>query len=76
MKKMGRKLLPEYKAPCFQAFNSIKCLPYFYLIGPPKCATTDLWFNIQRHPQVVQTYGGDSKEPHWWTRGKKDSKSK
>ncbi|KAK3559780.1 hypothetical protein QTP86_020729 [Hemibagrus guttatus] len=43
----------------------IRCLPYFYIIGQPKCGTTDLYERLRLHPGIrVSTL----KEPHWWTR--------
>ncbi|XP_066276669.1 carbohydrate sulfotransferase 15-like isoform X1 [Branchiostoma lanceolatum] len=43
----------------------LRCLPYFYIIGMPKCGTSDLYLRLTKHPDVV---GGLKKEPHWWTR--------
>ncbi|MBN3324539.1 CHSTF sulfotransferase, partial [Atractosteus spatula] len=43
----------------------IRCLPYFYIIGQPKCGTTDLYDRLRLHPDVRFT---TFKEPHWWTR--------
>ncbi|KAI4890553.1 hypothetical protein NFI96_029507 [Prochilodus magdalenae] len=46
-------------------FYRIRCLPYFYIIGQPKCGTTDLYDRLRLHPDVRVTA---LKEPHWWTR--------
>ncbi|KAG5831166.1 hypothetical protein ANANG_G00300930 [Anguilla anguilla] len=43
----------------------LRCLPYFYIIGQPKCGTTDLFDRLKMHPDVRFT---TMKEPHWWTR--------
>lgn len=43
----------------------LRCLPYFYIIGQPKCGTTDLYYRLRRHPEVRYS---TVKEPHWWTR--------
>ncbi|XP_058650449.1 carbohydrate sulfotransferase 15 isoform X2 [Onychostoma macrolepis] len=43
----------------------LRCLPYFYIIGQPKCGTTDLYERLRLHPDVRLTL---PKEPHWWTR--------
>uniref|UniRef100_A0A8C4E2D0 Sulfotransferase n=1 Tax=Dicentrarchus labrax TaxID=13489 RepID=A0A8C4E2D0_DICLA len=43
----------------------MRCLPYFYIIGQPKCGTTDLYDRLRLHPDVKFT---TFKEPHWWTR--------
>lgn len=43
----------------------MRCLPYFYIIGQPKCGTTDLYDRLRLRPDVKFT---TFKEPHWWTR--------
>ncbi|XP_060795201.1 carbohydrate sulfotransferase 15 isoform X2 [Neoarius graeffei] len=43
----------------------IRCLPYFYIIGQPKCGTTDLFERLRLHPGIRVSA---LKEPHWWTR--------
>ncbi|TRY91967.1 hypothetical protein DNTS_024555 [Danionella cerebrum] len=43
----------------------LRCLPFFYIIGQPKCGTTDLYDRLRLHPEVHFT---TMKEPHWWTR--------
>ncbi|XP_067225954.1 carbohydrate sulfotransferase 15-like isoform X2 [Chanodichthys erythropterus] len=43
----------------------LRCLPYFYIIGQPKCGTTDLYERLRLHPDVHLTL---PKEPHWWSR--------
>ncbi|CAH1229621.1 CHST15 [Branchiostoma lanceolatum] len=45
----------------------LRCLPYFYIIGMPKCGTTDLYYRITEHPDVV----GGPKEPHWWAKNRR-----
>lgn len=42
------------------------CLPYFFVAGFPKSATTTLDEGLRKHPQII---GPTRKEPHWWTRG-------
>eukprot|EP00057_Strongylocentrotus_purpuratus_P034699 XP_796225.3 PREDICTED: carbohydrate sulfotransferase 15 [Strongylocentrotus purpuratus] len=56
----------KMKNPCWNIVKKKprQCLPYFYLIGMPKCGTTDLWNKLIRHPYIVYTH----KEPHWWSR--------
>lgn len=46
---------------CFR----LRCLPHFYIIGQPKCGTTDLFNRLSLHPSVCFSL---LKEPHWWTR--------
>ncbi|XP_038141300.1 carbohydrate sulfotransferase 15-like [Cyprinodon tularosa] len=43
----------------------LRCLPYFYIIGQPKCGTTDLFHRLLMLPEVKYN---TIKEPHWWTR--------
>uniref|UniRef100_A0A3Q2Q0I2 Sulfotransferase n=1 Tax=Fundulus heteroclitus TaxID=8078 RepID=A0A3Q2Q0I2_FUNHE len=43
----------------------LRCLPYFYIIGQPKCGTTDLFHRLLMLPEVKFN---TIKEPHWWTR--------
>ncbi|NWI90027.1 CHSTF sulfotransferase, partial [Pitta sordida] len=43
----------------------LRCLPHFYIIGQPKCGTTDLYDRLRLHPEIRFSA---SKEPHWWTR--------
>lgn len=43
----------------------LRCLPFFYIIGQPKCGTTDLYDRLRLHPEVRFA---TVKEPHWWTR--------
>ncbi|KAF7204198.1 transcript variant X3 [Nothobranchius furzeri] len=75
------KFLPGIKNPCwYEEFTGnltsdpyrtnlklyrLRCLPYFYIMGQPKCGTTDLYDRLRLHPDVKFT---TFKEPHWWTR--------
>nr|XP_057914455.1 carbohydrate sulfotransferase 15-like [Doryrhamphus excisus] len=43
----------------------LRCLPYYYIVGQPKCGTTDLFRRLQVHPELRFNV---MKEPHWWTR--------
>ncbi|XP_054456139.1 carbohydrate sulfotransferase 15-like [Anoplopoma fimbria] len=43
----------------------LRCLPFFYVVGQPKCGTTDLFYRLLLHPEVKFN---TIKEPHWWTR--------
>ncbi|XP_029305486.1 LOW QUALITY PROTEIN: carbohydrate sulfotransferase 15-like [Cottoperca gobio] len=43
----------------------LRCLPFFYIVGQPKCGTTDLFHRLLLHPEVKFN---TMKEPHWWTR--------
>ncbi|CAH1799615.1 unnamed protein product [Owenia fusiformis] len=41
----------------------LRCLPFFYIIGTSKCATTDLYRRLLGHPDIVT----EAKEWHWWS---------
>ncbi|XP_064601112.1 carbohydrate sulfotransferase 15-like [Liolophura sinensis] len=45
--------------------GEIRCLPYFFVAGFPKCGTTDLYRRLELHPQIQPPC---AKEPHWWSR--------
>lgn len=45
----------------------LRCLPYFQVIGQPKCGSTDLFWRIVRHKDV---YSPPIKELHWWSRNR------
>lgn len=53
--------------------TSLLCLPYFFLAGFPKSATTTIHEALARHPQIIEP---SEKEPHWWTRVLSLSKSR
>ena len=61
--KIPLKFLDNFKNPCWiRGESDLNCLPYFYIIGMYKCATTDVWDKLVRHPDVAAA----PKEPHWW----------
>ncbi|OWF50979.1 carbohydrate sulfotransferase 15-like [Mizuhopecten yessoensis] len=45
----------------------LRCLPYFQVIGQPKCGSTDLFWRIMRHKDV---FAPPIKELHWWSRNR------
>ncbi|KAK3770225.1 hypothetical protein RRG08_064335 [Elysia crispata] len=53
--------LNNTRNPCWWENGSMQCLPYFYIIGFSKCATTDMYSNLVWHPSVIS----GQKEPHW-----------
>ena len=61
------EFLPEYRNPCWYASDSrtaasLRCLPYFFLIGFPKCGTTEIYQLLQQHPKFT---GHQMKESHF-----------
>jgi N-acetylgalactosamine 4-sulfate 6-O-sulfotransferase len=60
--------LKTHRSPCWKnnKTSAIQCLPAFYIIGFPKCGTTNLYVHLAKHPQVT----GDKfeKERGWWDR--------
>ncbi|XP_025075945.1 carbohydrate sulfotransferase 15-like [Pomacea canaliculata] len=69
---------PTFRNPCWYQVQGgnhslaphLRCLPFFYLAGFPKCGTTDLYFRLTQHQHIVRT---PRKEPHWITRGRYDN---
>lgn len=63
--------LKNYRNPCWRELDlqenesRIRCLPYFFLVGAPKCGTTDLAKRISKHPLISAEV---KKELHWLTR--------
>ena len=45
----------------------LRCLPYFLIIGQPKCGTTDLFWKIAKHSDILTP---PIKELHWWSRNR------
>ncbi|XP_064611903.1 carbohydrate sulfotransferase 15-like [Liolophura sinensis] len=75
--------LHSFKNPCWherlkygsnvtESRGNFHCLPYFFIAGFAKCASTDLYYRVIAHPEVVPPRG---KECHWWTRERFDPKS-
>ncbi|KAJ8033486.1 Carbohydrate sulfotransferase 15 [Holothuria leucospilota] len=59
-----KEFLQQFKNPCwYDKRRELLCLPYFYILGFPKCGTTDIWDKIHHHPEVEKTA---IKEPHFW----------
>ena len=58
--------LPQYKNPCWHddAKAALRCLPFAYIPGILKCATSALYDVLEKHPDVQVSY---PKETHWWT---------
>ncbi|OWF53146.1 carbohydrate sulfotransferase 15-like [Mizuhopecten yessoensis] len=57
---------PSYKNPCWRGEKGLLgCVPYFFVLGFPKCGTTDLFNRIKLHPGYVPPL---FKEIHWITR--------
>lgn len=60
-----RRAFPAHLHQYAGSHYRLRCLPFFYIIGQPKCGTTDLYDRLRLHPEVHFT---TMKEPHWWTR--------
>ena len=62
------KFLPEYRNPCWHVTSppsvrgSLRCLPYFFLIGYPKCGTTEIYQLLKQNPKFA---GQQVKESHF-----------
>ncbi|XP_033746520.1 carbohydrate sulfotransferase 15-like [Pecten maximus] len=63
--------LPTLKNPCWYENNTVRltlrCLPYFMVLGQNKCGTTHLYSSIVKHPDVIPATG---KEPQFWARSR------
>ena len=46
--------------------QALACLPYAYVLGQPKCGTSDLFERLKRHPDIRMP---GRKEVRWLTRG-------
>ncbi|XP_062618843.1 bifunctional heparan sulfate N-deacetylase/N-sulfotransferase 3-like [Saccostrea cucullata] len=61
--------LPHLKNPCYEecerGYNTIRCLPYFMIIGMPKSGTTSLYYHLAQHKEVLP---GKKKEPMYFNR--------
>ncbi|XP_067656667.1 carbohydrate sulfotransferase 15-like [Haliotis asinina] len=70
---------PEYignfRNPCWyghrypdDVHSSVRCIPVFYIVGQPKCGTTDLFSKLSSHPDIADktTYSAI----HWLSRGR------
>jgi hypothetical protein len=45
--------------------SRLRCLPYFYFVGVTKAGTTDLKYQISKHPDIVRPF---LSEINWWNR--------
>jgi hypothetical protein len=43
---------PKLKNPCWNHNEHLQCLPYSYILGQPKCGTSDLYERLKRHPDI------------------------
>ncbi|XP_045215807.2 carbohydrate sulfotransferase 15-like [Mercenaria mercenaria] len=65
------QFLKNFKNPCWKEATGhgksmrIQCLPYFYIVGSPRCGTTDLNSRLIMHPSISKRV---SKENHWIAR--------
>ena len=51
----------EYKSPCWSADDSLRCLPFFYVLGHWQSGGQDLIGRLVKHPEVV-----GSRHFHFW----------
>lgn len=58
----------EFKNPCWynNVDGSLECLPHTYLLGFPKCGSSDLFERLKLHPSIRMPH---RKEVRWFTRG-------
>lgn len=70
-KYLPSDFLPGFKNPCWYRESDLVCLPYFLVLGFPKCGTTTLW-NLMKCHQDFATPA--MKEPTFWPRGRNISR--
>lgn len=65
---IGSQFDANSKNPCWRDGDEGKfhCLPYAYILGMPKCGTTDLYMRLTNHPDVLKLR---KKEIRYFTRG-------
>ncbi|KAI8791183.1 carbohydrate sulfotransferase 15, partial [Biomphalaria glabrata] len=66
------EFLPHLKNPCFydivqNGTKSLRCLPYFYILGIDKSGSTDFHNRLTKHPQVYGNLGTLDKETEFWS---------
>jgi len=59
------------KNPCWYENDDdeskhVECLPYAYILGQPKCGTSNLYEHLKKHPEIIMPR---RKEVRWFTRG-------
>ncbi|KAK3586033.1 hypothetical protein CHS0354_033159 [Potamilus streckersoni] len=60
--------LRQFKNPCWYNSNhTLRCMPYFQVIGVDKCGSTDLFDKISTHPDILPNEGILKKETMWWS---------
>ncbi|KAK6186463.1 hypothetical protein SNE40_008498 [Patella caerulea] len=65
VKSVFIKLSSHWKKKFAEETNPrrLRCLPYFFIAGQPKCGSTDLYKKLISHPDVGSP---PIKECHWW----------
>eukprot|EP00457_Paulinella_chromatophora_P006421 gb/GEZN01006439.1/.p1 GENE.gb/GEZN01006439.1/~~gb/GEZN01006439.1/.p1 ORF type:complete len:437 (-),score=23.47 gb/GEZN01006439.1/:206-1516(-) len=58
----------DTKSLCYRdpsGHNGVFCAPAFYILGPQKTGTSDLFHRLERHHRILGPQ--ETKEPHFWT---------
>lgn len=58
---------PNFKNPCWFEEETLRCLPYVFVIGVKKCGTSDLFYRLSLHPDFIRP---GFKEAQWFARGR------
>ncbi|XP_061187382.1 carbohydrate sulfotransferase 15-like [Saccostrea echinata] len=69
------EFLKNFKNPCwFKVINTtmglkrvLRCFPFFHIFGVCKSGTTDLFFRLTQHPQILNNTGILNKETQFWS---------
>ncbi|XP_061187470.1 carbohydrate sulfotransferase 15-like [Saccostrea echinata] len=72
-----KQFLKNYKNPCwlqeiddygsYPVQTELRCFPYFHIFGVCKTGTTDLFFRLTQHPQILNNFGLLNKETWYWS---------
>ncbi|XP_055996541.1 carbohydrate sulfotransferase 15-like isoform X3 [Ostrea edulis] len=74
-----KRFLTNFKNPCWfeevykyddysaEPVSELRCFPYFHVFGVCKTGTTDLFYRLTRHPQILNNFGLLNKETWFWS---------
>lgn len=49
--------------------GTLRCIPYFHILGVSKCGTTDLYHRLSKHPQMFEGLNKVSQRGGEWGGG-------
>eukprot|EP00798_Chlamydomonas_sp_ICE-L_P027171 gene27171-2411_t len=60
---LPQKLDAKFCNPCWYSGTTLRCIPFYHILGVSKCGTTDLYYRMSLHPDIYQSR---NKGPHFW----------